>query len=147
MNRIRVLLAASLTAVAGLTIGFPLGPGSIHAQTGWHSVEIKADEYSFSPRRIQAKANHPLMLVIKNVGNEPHQFRSELLKGQMVEVVIDENAVRGRNIEVVEIAPGRTARIKLLSPPAGLYDFQCRIPSHHGMDGIIRIESDQSRPH
>jgi uncharacterized cupredoxin-like copper-binding protein len=59
----------------------------------------------------------------------------------MIEVEIDENVVRGRNIEVVDIAAGKTARIKLLSPPEGEFDFQCRIPSHHGMDGIIRIQA------
>lgn len=143
MNRIITFVASLLIAVTGSAIGFPSGPGSIHAQTEWQTVEIKAEEYRFTPRRIQVKANRPLELVIKNEGHEPHQFRSELFKDRMIEVEIDESTVRGRNIDLVDIAAGKTARIKLLSPPAGQFDFQCRIPSHHGMDGVILIEADR----
>jgi len=143
MNPTRFFVASTLMALISLSVGFSSVPGYIHAQTDWQTIEIKAEEYTFTPHRIQAKTNRPLELVIENQGHEPHQFRSALLKDRMIEVEIDENVVRGRNIEVVDIAAGNTARIKLLSPPAGQFDFQCRIPSHHGMDGIILIEADQ----
>ena len=143
MNPMRIYVARILMVVFVLAAVFPFMPGSVHAQTDWQTVEIKAEEYTFTPRRIEVKANRPLELVIYNEGHEPHQFRSALLKDRMIEVEIDENVVRGRNIEVVDIAAGKTARIKLLSPPAGQFDFQCRIPSHHGMDGMILIEADQ----
>lgn len=112
------------------------------AQETWQTVEIKADEYSFTPNRIRVKAHRPLELVIVNEGHEPHQFRSALFKSQMIEVAIGENVVRGQGIEIVDIAAGTTVRIKLPSPPPGPFDFQCRIPSHHGMDGMILIETD-----
>jgi uncharacterized cupredoxin-like copper-binding protein len=140
------IVASTLTALAASAVGVSIGPGTVLAQTEWQTVEIKAEEYSFTPRRIQAKANRPLELVIENKGHEPHQFRSELFKDQMIDVEIDQTTVRGRNIEVVDVAPGQTARIKILSPPAGEFDFQCRIPSHHGMDGMILIEPDRSHP-
>jgi len=35
---------------------------------------------------------------------------------------------------------GSTATIKWLSPEPGTYIFECRIPSHHGMDGAIIVE-------
>ncbi|MBI3596260.1 MAG: cupredoxin domain-containing protein [Nitrospirae bacterium] len=146
MTRMPFFVASGLTAFIGLAIIFSVGPSSVHAQTDWQTVEIKAEEYSFTPRRIQVKSNRPLELVIENEGHEPHQFRSALFKDQMIEVEIGESAVRGRNIEEVDIAAGQTARIKLLSPPAGQFDFQCRIPSHHGMDGMILIEADQPLP-
>ena len=125
-----------------LALGWAL-IGTAGAQDPWQTVEIRADEYSFNPNRILVKADHPLELVVVNEGHEPHQFRSALFKDQMVEVHIGENVVRGRGIEIVDIAAGATARIKLLSPPPGQYDFQCRIPSHHGMDGMILIETDR----
>jgi len=143
MNRMPFFVASILIAVTGSAIGISFAPSSIDAQTDWQTIEIKAEEYSFSPRRIQVKANRPLELVIKNEGHEPHQFRSALFKDRMIEVEINENVVRGRNIEVVDIAAGKMARIKLLSPPEGEFDFQCRIPSHHGMDGMILIEADR----
>jgi uncharacterized cupredoxin-like copper-binding protein len=130
------------SAVFALVLGWTL-IGAVSAQEPWQSVEIKADEYSFTPNRIQVKADRPLELVVVNEGHEPHQFRSSLFKDQMVEVWTGENIVRGKGIEIVDIAAGATVRIKLLSPPPGQFDFQCRIPSHHGMDGMIRIETDR----
>ena len=130
------------TVAVLLVLGWALAAGS-PAQEVWQIVEIKADEYSFTPNRIRVKAHRPLEMIIVNEGHEPHQFRSSLFKDQMVEVQIGENAVRGRGIEIVDIAAGTTARIKLLSPPPGQFDFQCRIPSHHGMDGMILIKNDR----
>ncbi|HUK56777.1 MAG TPA: cupredoxin domain-containing protein [Nitrospiria bacterium] len=144
MTPLRFMMASGLTAFLGLMIGGAFESRPVYAQADWQTIEIKAEEYSFTPRRIQVKANRPLELVIENEGHEPHQFRSELFRDQTIEVEIDESAVRGRNIDVVDIAAGKTARIKLLSPPAGQFDFQCRIPSHHGMDGIIQIDADPS---
>jgi len=146
MTPMPFIVASTLMALAASAVAVSIGPGMILAQSEWQTVEIKAEEYSFTPRRIQAKANRPLELVVENEGHEPHQFRSELFKDQMIDVEIDQTTVRGRNIEVVDVAPGKTARIKILSPPAGEFDFQCRIPSHHGMDGMILIEADRSHP-
>lgn len=137
----RILLASGLVAIAGWMIGGSIGSTRVYAQTLWQTVEIKADEYSFTPNRIHVKANQPLELIVSNEGHEPHQFRSSLFKNQMIEVEIGENDVRGPGIEIVDIAAGATARIKILSPPPGQFDFQCRIPSHHGMDGMILIET------
>ena len=109
------------------------------AQEIWQTVEIKADEYSFVPNRIRVKAHRPLELVVSNGGHEPHQFRSSFFKNQTIEVWVGETVIRGRGIEIVDIASGAIVKIKILSPPPGEYDFQCRIPSHHGMDGIITI--------
>jgi uncharacterized cupredoxin-like copper-binding protein len=130
------------SAAGALVLGWTL-IGAVSAQEPWQSVEIKADEYSFTPNRIQVKADRPLELVVVNEGHEPHQFRSSLFKDQTVEVWTGETIVRGKGIEIIDIAAGATVRIKLLSPPPGQFDFQCRIPSHHGMDGMIRIETDR----
>ena len=129
IHRAIALLGAALGLVA-----------ATEAQEGWNRVEIRANEYLFAPKEVRAKAGRPLALVIINEGHEPHQFRSDLFKDRMTEVEIAETVVRGRGIEVVDVAPGGRATIKVLSPPAGEFDYQCRIPSHHGMDGILIIE-------
>ncbi len=139
----RFLIVSGLIALSGLIAGISIESSRAQTGTDWQTVEIKADEYSFTPNRIQAKAHRPLELVVINEGHEPHQFRSSLFKNQMIEVHIGENVVRGRGIEIVDIAAGAMVRIKLLSPPPGQFDFQCRIPSHHGMDGMILIEPDR----
>ena len=130
---IRMILVGGLITV---TVGCAVS----QSQSTWQTVEMIADEYRFVPNRIQVKANKPLELVIRNKGNEPHRFQSSLFRDQMLEVVINESVVRGPNIERVDIIPGGEVRIKILSAPAGEFDFQCRIPSHHGMDGILIIQ-------
>lgn len=112
----------------------------------WDVRTIRADEYRFVPDRITAKAGRPLSLVVENRGHEPHEFRSTLFKGVVVVVQIGESSIRAMDIQLVDVAPGTSAAIKILDPPAGEFDFLCRIPSHHGMDGVLIIqgESDQS---
>ncbi len=112
------------------------------AQTreGWRTVEIRAEEHRFMPDLVRAKTGVPLMIVVVNEGHEPHQFRSSVFKGRMVEVEIRETVVRGSGIDLIDVAAGETTIIKLLSPPTGEFVFECRIPSHHGMDGILMIE-------
>jgi uncharacterized cupredoxin-like copper-binding protein len=140
----RIVAAGGLLALAGWMAGVSIGSSRTLAESPWQSVEIRADEYSFTPNQIRAKARRPLELIVANGGHEPHQFQSSLFRNQVITVEFGENSVRGKGIEIVNIAAGATVRIKLLSPPPGEFDFQCRIPSHHGMDGIIRIESDRN---
>jgi len=142
MTAMRFVTAGGLLALAGWIAGIPIESGRALAESPWQRIEIKADEYSFTPNQIRAKALRPLELIVANGGHEPHQFQSSLFRNQMITVEFGENTVRGKGIEIVNIAAGATVRIKLLSPPAGEFDFQCRIPSHHGMDGVIRIDSD-----
>jgi uncharacterized cupredoxin-like copper-binding protein len=143
MSAMRTLVVIGWVAVSGWIVGFSTETNHAYAQAQWQTVEIRADEYSFTPNRIHVKAHQPMELIVVNVGHEPHQFRSSLFKNQLIEVKIGENDVRGRGIEIVDIAAGATARIRLLSPPPGQFDFQCRIPSHHGMDGLILIETEK----
>lgn len=103
----------------------------------WQKVRVKAMEYQFTPNRIEIEAHRPLWIEIKNLGKEPHRFKSSLFRNLMIEIEVGESSVRGRNIEWVDVEPQGTAIIKILDPPAGEFDFQCRIPSHHGMDGIL----------
>jgi len=142
MSAMRVVLLVFLLTLYGWMALDPLGGSQGFAEDSWQKIEIRADEYSFTPNHIRATAGRPLEFIVVNSGHEPHQFRSSLFKDQTITVEVGENTVHGKGIDIVEIAPGATARIKLLSPPAGEYDFQCRIPSHHGMDGVIQIRAE-----
>lgn len=118
----------------------PLDPGIGSAQSSddaWQRVRIKAMEYQFTPDRITIEAHRPLWIEVVNLGNEPHRFKSSMFRDLMIEIEVGESSVRGKNIERVDVEPKGTAIIKILDPPAGEFDYQCRIPSHHGMDGIL----------
>ncbi len=120
--------------------GVLLISGSVLAESSddaWQKVRVKAMEYQFTPNRIEIEAHHPLWIEIKNLGKEPHRSKSSMFRNLMIEVEVGESSVRGKNIEWVDVEPEGTAIIKIIDPPAGEFDYQCRIPSHHGMDGII----------
>ena len=127
--------AIALGLVWGLTVGSD-------AQD-WQTVRIEADEYRFVPNRIQIRSEQPAKIEIKNVGNEQHEFRSKLLEESPVEVEGGGLVVKGAGIHSILIEKGATAMIKWTSPAPGLYDFECRIPSHHGMDGTIQMEAKE----
>jgi uncharacterized cupredoxin-like copper-binding protein len=122
-------------------LGLVLTAGS-PAQESWQTVRIEADEYRFVPNRIQLSAGKPVMIEIRNTGNEQHEFRSRLFRQTMIEVEGSGLTVKGSGIHSILIEKSTTATIKWLSPAAGSYDFECRIPSHHGMDGTIVVEEE-----
>lgn len=105
----------------------------------WQVVRIVADEYRFVPAAITVAAGRPLRVEIDNRGSEQHEFRSRLLRDHPADVELPGGMVRGRGLESLVVEERRTAVIKILAPVAGRYDFECRIPSHHGMDGVIQI--------
>lgn len=105
----------------------------------WQVVRVVADEYRFTPSHVTAVAGLPLRIEIENRGSEQHEFRSRLLREHLADVELAGGTVRGRGVESVVVEERRTAVIKILAPAAGQYDFECRIPSHHGMDGVIVI--------
>jgi uncharacterized cupredoxin-like copper-binding protein len=113
------------------------------AQDPWKTVRLETDEYRFVPNRIQLEAGQPARLEIRNIGNEEHEFRSRFLSGSLIEVLGNGVIVKATDIHSVIVETGSTAVIKWLSPEAGIYFFECRIPSHHGMDGTIIVKKVQ----
>ena len=128
-------------SIAALLIGIAFFiPGKGGAQDSWRTVRIETDEQRFVPDRITLKAGQPVKLEIKNIGNEEHEFRSPLLKGPLIEVLSNGVIVKSRDIHSIIVEYQSTATIKWLSPEPGEYHFECRIPSHHGMDGVITVK-------
>jgi len=130
------------TAVILLGLGVALAVRS-PAQELWQTVRIEADEYRFVPNRIKLAAGKPVKIEIYNSGNEQHEFRSRLLEGHLIEVEGQGVGVRGIGIQSIMIEKGATATIQWLSPTPDTYEFECRIPSHHGMDGTIVVEDEK----
>ena len=137
------MLSARYVAAAiafGLVWGLAVGS---HAQE-WETVRIEADEYRFVPNRIKPAAGQPVRIEIHNSGNEQHEFRSRLLESHFVEIEGGGVTIQGTGIHSILIEKGTIATIQWLSPTRGTYEFECRIPSHHGMDGTIIVEEEKS---
>ena len=117
-------------------------PSEIQAKDPWKTVRIDADEYRFIPNRITLKAGEPVRIEVHNLGNEEHEFRSSFFNGPLIEVLGNGVIVKGTNIHSIMVETKSSATIKWLSPETGEYFFECRVPSHHGMDGVIIVEPD-----
>jgi uncharacterized cupredoxin-like copper-binding protein len=120
--------------------------GSARAQDMWRTVQIEMNEYRFHPDKITLKAGEPVRIELHNIGNEDHEFRSRLFDGPLIDVEGNGVTVSGTGIKSVLVDNGATAAIKWLSPEPGTYVFECRIPSHHGMDGVIVVEKAGGKP-
>ena len=112
-----------------------------HGQDSWRTIQIEADEYRFVPNEIILEEGQPVKIEIRNNGNEEHEFRSRFMTGPLIEVEGTEISVKGTAIHSIIVQSGATGTVKWLSPSAGTYHFECRIPSHHGMDGVITVEA------
>lgn len=125
-------------AFVAFTLISPRGLGAAD-QSDWQDVQIVATEYRFVPETVVLSSAKPIRIEIVNRGNEQHEFRSNILTGGLFDVELGDGVVRGRDIHSVIVHDKRSAVIKIIQPKPGRYDFECRIPSHHGMDGVIEI--------
>ncbi|MDR7415002.1 MAG: cupredoxin domain-containing protein [Armatimonadota bacterium] len=134
----------------GLAVGLgvlvaALGGGQ-HAARGTSSkgVVVEAREFAFVPSRITARRGSPLVLRIRNVGKQKHDFLSSLLRSGEAEVTAAGVTVEGE-IEEVELEPGAEAVIRMLPKRAGTFEFWCsvleggRLHRDLGMRGLIRV--------
>jgi uncharacterized cupredoxin-like copper-binding protein len=122
-----LLLLISLFAVQG-----SCGEG------GGGTITITAEEFRFTPKRIQWTAGRPLRLLLRNQGRERHVFHSPELfeKGKSLEWVGGMVAVQQNNAVMLE--PGQSIELKVELLP-GLYPFRCWIKGHAGMEGVIVV--------
>lgn len=90
-------------------------------------ITINAKEFSFEPNIFKVKENQPVKLIIKNVGNIPHNLKIE-----------KENIIFQTSL----IAPGEEAILEFKAPLKGEYDFYCTLSDNkmRGMFGKMIVE-------
>jgi uncharacterized cupredoxin-like copper-binding protein len=98
-------------------------------------ASITIEDFRFTPTRLHVIADRPLRLVVRNQGREMHQFQSRVLFASRVRV--KGNSVGGQ--QGVAIPSGKSVEL-ILTLPVGMYDFQCPIRGHRGMNGTIVAE-------
>jgi uncharacterized cupredoxin-like copper-binding protein len=109
------LLTALCTALIVLTGCTASGP---------REIKIVTTEMKFTPDVIQAKAGEQIKFTIANKGTVLHEFVSDELKFQEIEVY-----------------PGETKSVMVTMPAAGEYPFYCEAKGHHeaGMAGKVLV--------
>lgn len=93
--------------------------------SGVREVKIVATEMQYEPAVIQAKAGEKIMFTIQNAGTADHEFESEQLK-----------------FDELEIPVGKSRSVTVTMPDKpGEYMFFCDKPGHKdaGMTGKVLV--------
>lgn len=105
---------------------------------GPSTIIVTAEEFRFSPTRIEGVSSQPLRLLIRNQGRERHVFHSQELFGPEADVLWHQPRVVLQEVNAVVLEPGQSMEMSFTAP-AGLYPFRCWIKGHTGMEGTILI--------
>lgn len=105
-------------------------------------VRVEASEFRFTIDRSTLEAGRPVVLTILNRGKIQHEFASALFSGNDTEIELDGVTVGGKGIEEIELAPGKSVKVKFIPQRRGEIDFICDLPGHRkqGMAGTISIQ-------
>jgi uncharacterized cupredoxin-like copper-binding protein len=118
---------------------------SLHQACGGvpSTVVITAEEFRFSPARIEWPPDRPLRLLIRNQGRERHVFHSPELFGAEAAVTWHQPMVSLHEAHTIVLEPGQSIELHFTLSP-GLYSFRCWIKGHTGMEGTIMVERHPS---
>jgi uncharacterized cupredoxin-like copper-binding protein len=134
-------------------------PASSHEQHGHESyaagepgnpkrpsrtIEVEMSEMAYTPSRIEVKRGEQIRFVIRNAGQEDHEFllatteenlkHAEEMKKHPHMEHDDPNGVR--------LAPAKSAEIVWKFTNTGTFEYSCLIPDHrdYGMIGQIQVK-------
>jgi plastocyanin len=116
---------------------------ALQSSCGWfgpHTIHITAEEFRFTPARIEWPSLHPVHLVIRNHGRERHVFHSPKLFGPEATVTWHQPKVALREANAIMLDPGQSIELMVTLAP-GLYPFRCWIKGHTGMNGTILVNN------
>ena len=121
-------LVASLTAAAlAVTTGACGGGGDAGAGSGDGAtakpaaLDVEATDFAFAPATLSAPAGSAVKLTLRNSGDAPHTFTSDVLD-------VDEQAEAGKSVEV-----------SFTMPDSGSVEFVCTLHEAQGMKGAIQV--------
>lgn len=92
---------------------------------GVSEITVKAAEFSFDPYIIKLKKGEKVRLILKNVGQYPHNW-----------------IIEGLNIQTKTVNGGETDTVEFTADKAGEFGIYCGVGNHRqrGMEGKITVE-------
>jgi uncharacterized cupredoxin-like copper-binding protein len=106
-------------------------------------TETDDGEMLFEPRNLQFKKGETVVLAIKNIGENEHEFVMDT-----VSAVEEHKAVMAKFPEMehddpnaIRLQPGESGKIIWTFANAGTFEFACLIPGHYeaGMHGELTV--------
>jgi len=119
-----------------------IGLLALQSACGWFgppTIVITAEEFRFTPSRIEWSHDGPLRLLIRNQGRERHVFHSQELFGPKAAVTWHHPMVALQESNAILLEPGQSMELSFVLSP-GLYPFRCWIKGHTGMEGTIFVK-------
>ncbi|WOH52039.1 cupredoxin domain-containing protein [Bradyrhizobium sp. sBnM-33] len=108
------------------------------------TIQVEMSEMAYTPSRIEVKHGEQIRFVIRNVGQEDHEF---LLATTEENLKHAEDMKQHPHMEHdepngVRLAPKKSAEIVWKFTKAGTFEFSCLIPGHRdgGMIGQILVK-------
>lgn len=105
------------------------------------ALRVEINEFRFTMDRFSLEGERPVVLTLVNNGKMQHEFASDLFAGGDAEVELDGVIVGGKQIEEVELAPGKSVKVTFTPQKKGKVDFICDLPGHRekGMIGSVSV--------
>ncbi len=114
-------------------------PGSVRGQES-KQVSISMTDFHFMPNTLFLSMGQPVTLSLVNKGSEKHEFESDLLGQQEIEIQVGDATIEGSGIEEIVLQPGATATLSFVPVYKGMYRFKCDIKNYERMVGTIHVE-------
>jgi len=146
--------ALALTALVALAA--PANSHDKHAHETWsagepgnpqtpsRTIEVEMSEMAYTPSRIEVKRGEQIRFVIRNAGQEDHEF---LLATTEENLKHGEEMKKNPQMEHAEpngvrLAPKQSAEIVWKFTHAGTFEYSCLIPGHReaGMIGQVLVK-------
>ena len=106
---------------------------------GSPTIIVTAEEFRFTPTRIEGTSDLPLRLLIRNQGSERHVLHSQKLFEPETNVLWHQPMPALQEVNAIVLDPGQAIELFFTASP-GLYPFRCWIKGHTGMEGMILIK-------
>ena len=104
------------------------------------TIVITAEEFRYTPTRIEWSPDRPLRLLIRNQGRVRHVFHSPELFGPEAAVTWHQPLPVLQETNAIVLQAGQSIEL-VFALSSGLYPFRCWIKGHTGMEGTIFVKS------
>lgn len=108
------------------------------------TINVKLDEYEFTPSILTFKVGIPYKLHIMNVGNQKHYFTSVGFFKAIAtrKIQSSDGEIKAPYFTAIEVFPGHAIDLYFIPVKRGNYVLLCTIKGHSdaGMVGEIRVQ-------
>lgn len=143
INRSTKAVLGLAILMSALFLGLACGGGS-SGDAADVVIDFRAENFKFSPDRIQVPAGKTVLLRMRNAGDMEHDFQVDGLRAEMMDNMSMAGSHAGMSAGMVALhtPKGKSASMTFRTDQRGTYEFYCTISGHKelGMKGTLLVE-------